>query len=123
MGKFVIKESEAGFHFNLVADNGQTIGSSEKYKSEASCRDGIDSVRRCSAGEIEDQTVEGYAQVKHPKFEVYEDKGGKFRFRLKARNGEIILASQGYKTKDTCINGIESVKSNAPESPVEKEAE
>ena len=121
MGKFVIKESETGFHFNLVAGNGQIIGSSEKYKSEGSCRDGIDSVRRCSAGGVEDQTVEGFETVKHPKFEVYEDKGGKFRFRLKARNGEIILTSQGYKGKDTCLNGVESVKKNAPEAPVEKE--
>ena len=75
------------------------------------------------AGGVEDQTVEGFEKVKHPKFEVFEDKGGKFRFRLKARNGEIILASQGYKTKDTCLNGIESVKKNAPESPVVKEEE
>ena len=121
MGKFVIKETEAGFHFNLVADNDQIIGSSEKYKSESSCKDGIESVRRCSAGEIEDQTVEGYAQVKHPKFEVYEDKGGKFRFRLKARNGEIILPSQAYKDKASCLDGIASVKANAPEAEVVKE--
>ena len=123
MGKFVIKASDAGFHFNLLATNGQVIGTSEKYKSEASCRDGIESVRRCCVGEIEDQTVEGFEKVKHPKFEVFADKGGKFRFRLKARNGEIILASQAYKSMDTCLNGVESVKKNAPESPVEKEAE
>ena len=121
MGKFVIKESETGFHFNLVAGNGQIIGSSEKYKSESSCKDGIDSVRRSSVGEIEDQTVEGFATVKHPKFEVYEDKGGKFRFRLKARNGEIILPSQAYKDKASCLKGIESVKANAPEAEVVKE--
>jgi uncharacterized protein YegP (UPF0339 family) len=121
MGKFVIKESEAGFHFNLVAANGQIIGRSEKYKSEASCRDGIDSVRRCSAGGVEDQTVEGFETVKHPKFEVYEDKGGKFRFRLKARNGEIILPSQAYKDKASCLKGIESVKANAPDAEVVKE--
>ncbi len=121
MGKFVIKESETGFHFNLVAGNGQIIGSSEKYKSEASCRDGIDSVRRCSAGGVEDQTVEGFETVKHPKFEVYEDKGGKFRFRLKARNGEIILPSQAYTDKASCLKGIESVKANAPDAEVVKE--
>ena len=121
MGKFVIKVSEAGASFNLLATNGQVIGVSEVYKTEASCRDGIESVRRCSAGEIEDQTVEGYAQVKHPKFEVYEDKGGKFRFRLKARNGEIILPSQAYADKAACLNGIESVKANAPEAEVVKE--
>ena len=49
------------------------------------------------------------------KFELYEDKAGEFRFRLKAGNGEIILVSEGYKQKASAENGIESVKNNAPE--------
>jgi len=48
------------------------------------------------------------------KFEIYNDKAGEFRFRLKASNGQTILASEGYKTKASCDNGIESVKKNAP---------
>jgi uncharacterized protein YegP (UPF0339 family) len=48
------------------------------------------------------------------KFEVFEDKAGKYRFRLKAGNGEIILASQGYIQKSSAKNGIESVKTNSP---------
>jgi uncharacterized protein len=51
--------------------------------------------------------------VKNPKFEMYTDKGGAFRFRLKARNGQNILASEGYSSKPGCKNGIESVKKNA----------
>jgi uncharacterized protein YegP (UPF0339 family) len=47
------------------------------------------------------------------KFEVYKDKGGKYRFRLKATNGQVILASQGYKTKVSAMNGIASVQRNA----------
>lgn len=47
------------------------------------------------------------------KFEVYADKAGEFRFRLKASNGQAILASEGYKTKASCLNGVESVKKNA----------
>ncbi|MDN3652516.1 YegP family protein [Thalassotalea ponticola] len=47
------------------------------------------------------------------KFEIYEDKAGEFRFRLKAGNGQNILASEGYKAKSGCVNGIESVKKNA----------
>lgn len=47
------------------------------------------------------------------KFELYKDKAGEFRFRLKAGNGEIILASEGYKQKDSALNGIESVRKNA----------
>jgi len=49
-----------------------------------------------------------------PVFEWYCDKGGKFRFRLKAVNGEIIAVSEAYSSKDACLNGIESVKKNAP---------
>ncbi len=47
------------------------------------------------------------------KFELYKDKAGEFRFRLKAGNGEIILASEGYKQKASAENGIESVRKNA----------
>ena len=47
------------------------------------------------------------------KFEIYTDKRGEFRFRLKAGNGKIILASEGYKSKASCINGIESVRVNS----------
>ncbi len=49
------------------------------------------------------------------KFEIFKDKAGKFRFRLKATNGEILLASEAYESKAGCKNGIESVKANAPE--------
>lgn len=48
-------------------------------------------------------------------FELYADKADQFRFRLKAGNGEIILASQGYSAKASALNGIESVKANAPD--------
>ena len=57
---------------------------------------------------------------KNPKFEVYKDKAGEFRFRLKARNGEIIAVSEGYVQKISCMNGIESVRNNAPDATVEK---
>ena len=46
------------------------------------------------------------------KFECYTDKAGEFRFRLKAGNGEIVLASEGYTSKAACENGIESVQKN-----------
>lgn len=50
------------------------------------------------------------------KFEIYTDNGGEFRFRLVASNGQNILASEGYKTKASCLNGIESVKKNAQDA-------
>ena len=58
--------------------------------------------------------------VTNPKFEVYTDKAGEFRFRLKAKNGEIIAVGEGYKTKASCLNGIDSIRRNAPEASVEK---
>ena len=121
MGKFVMKQVNTGVKFNLKASNGEIIAVSEIYTTEAACKKGIESVRANSAAEIEDLTVEPIVEVKHPKYQVYQDKAGEYRFRLKARNGEIIAASESYKTKASCLNGIDSVKRNAPESPVVKE--
>jgi uncharacterized protein YegP (UPF0339 family) len=50
------------------------------------------------------------------KFEIYEDNASKFRFRLKAGNGQVILTGQGYKDKAGVLNGIESIRNNAPDS-------
>ena len=120
MGKFVVKATKTGFVFNLKAGKGEVIATSESYKSKDTCLNGIESVRKCCEGGIgiEDQTVEGFEKLTHPKFEVYADKAGEFRFRLKARNGEIIAVSEGYKAKASCMNGIESVKKNAPEAQI-----
>ncbi|MBR5537416.1 MAG: YegP family protein [Clostridia bacterium] len=119
MGKFVMRKTNTGFKFDLKAGNGEVIATSEVYAAEASCKNGIESVRKnAPIAAVEDQTVEGYAAQKHPKFEIYTDKAGEFRFRLKATNGQIIAVSEGYKAMASCKNGIESVKKNAPEAPV-----
>ena len=52
------------------------------------------------------------------KFELYTDAAGKFRFRLKAGNGEIIAVGEAYESKASALNGIESIKKNAPEAAV-----
>ena len=120
MGKFILKQTGTGFKFDLKAGNGETIATSEVYTTEAACLNGIESVKKNCIGEVEDQTAEEVVEVKHPKFEVYTDKAGEFRFRLKARNGEIIAVSEGYTSKAGCLNGVESVKKNAPEAEVVK---
>ncbi|MFQ5950950.1 MAG: YegP family protein [Candidatus Geothermarchaeales archaeon] len=56
----------------------------------------------------------GRTRRARPKFEIFRDETGEFRFRLKAPNGEIIGVSEGYKSKGGCKGGIESVKRNAP---------
>jgi uncharacterized protein YegP (UPF0339 family) len=53
-----------------------------------------------------------------PVFEWYTDKQGKYRFRLKAANGEIIAVSEAYSSKEGCVKGIESVKANAAKAKV-----
>ena len=121
MGKFEVKKVKSGVKFNLKAGNGEIIATSEVYTTEAACMKGIASVRRCCVGPVEDQTVEDFQVLKHPKFEVYVDKAGEYRFRLKARNGEIIAVGEGYKAKASCENGIESVRKNAAEGKIEKE--
>jgi hypothetical protein len=52
------------------------------------------------------------------KFEIFKGKDGDFRFRLKAANGQVIAQGQGYKSKDACSKGIESIKKNAPKAKV-----
>ena len=121
MGKFVIRETKTGIKFDLKAGNGEVIATSEVYASEAACRNGVASVQKnAPVAAVENQTVEGYAAEKHPKFEVYADKAGEFRFRLKATNGQVIAVSEGYKAMASCLNGIESVKKNAVDAPVVK---
>ncbi len=124
MGKFVVKKTATGYTFRLKAGNGEIIATSEVYSSIDSCENGIESVRKnAPIAALEDQTEEGYTTQKHPKFEVYLDKKGEPRFRLKARNGEVIAVSQGYSSKTSCLNGVESVRKNAPEATVEHEQE
>lgn len=121
MGKFVVKQVKTGVMFNLKASNGEVIATSEVYSSEAACLKGVESVRKNAVeAKLEDQTVENYEAVTNPKFEVYTDKAGEFRFRLKAKNGEIIAVGESYKAKASCLNGIDSIRRNAPEASVEK---
>ena len=108
MGKFVITQRKDGeYQFNLKAGNGQVILSSEGYSAKASCTNGIESVRTNSA-------VEG-------RFESKESSNGKFFFNLKASNGQIIGSSQMYESAASRDNGIESVKTNAPDATVDDE--
>ena len=120
MGKFVVKETKTGFVFNLKAGNGEVIAVSEVYSSEAACMKGIESVRKNAVeAKLEDQTLPEYRTLTNPKFEMYMDRAGFYRFRLKARNGEIIAVSEIYSARAGCLNGIESVRKNAAEAQTE----
>ena len=119
-GKFEIKVSDKGtFRFSLKAGNGEVIAISQTYSTIAACKKGIESVRRNAVdAKLEDQTADPVETVTNPKFEVYMDNAGEFRFRLKARNGENILSGEGYTAKAGCLKGIDSIRRNAPEADV-----
>lgn len=99
-------DSADEYRFRLKASNGEIILSSEGYKTSAGCMNGIRSVQENS------KIAE--------RFESYQDKAGKYRFRLKAANGEVIGASEAYETEASCKAGIESVKRWANESKIKE---
>lgn len=103
MGKFVItKRTNGEFQFNLKANNGQTILSSEGYSTKAGCTGGIESVQKNSKDDS--------------KFDKLESKSGKWYFNLKATNGQIIGSSEMYESTSGRDSGITSVKTNAPDA-------
>jgi uncharacterized protein YegP (UPF0339 family)/large-conductance mechanosensitive channel len=110
MPKFQIYKDAAGkYRFRLRADNNKIIAAGEAYETYAGCLNGIRSIQRNFNAPVEDTTVEGQ-RFSNPKFQVYKDNAGKFRFHLNARNGEIIAdSSEGYETKEACLNGIDVV--------------
>lgn len=112
--KFVIKESKKGFVFNLKATNGETIATSEVYTSLDGCKNGIKSIQKnAPIAAVEDQTAKEVVKAKNPKFEIYMDKAKKFRFRLKAGNGQIIATGEAYEALKNCKAGVASVQKNA----------
>jgi len=118
MGQFVFKQTPSGgFTFVLKAGNGQVIAQSQVYKTLDTLKTGVASVKKnAPIAQVEDQTKEGFETVKNPKFEVYADKKGEFRFRLKAANGQIVATGEGYTALKSCLNGIESIRKNAPDA-------
>ncbi len=110
MGTFTIKKVASGFKFDLLASNGEVVATSEVYKTAAACRKGIQSVIvNAEKAAIEDLSALD-APIANPKFQLYRDKAGRFRFRLRSRNGSIIAVSEGYRARSGCLDGIESVR-------------
>ena len=108
MGKFVISTRSNGeYQFNLKADNGQVILTSEGYKAKDSCLNGVESVKKNSGND--------------DRYERKEAKNGKHYFNLKASNGQVIGSSQMYEGESGMENGIDSVKRNAPSASVSED--
>ena len=130
MGTFIIKKTPSGaFNFSLIASNKEKIAvSSQVYTTKSACKKGIESVGKNAARCIEENRIEDLTlkkapdRVPFPKFEIYYDKAGLFRYRLFASNGEsIAISEEGYKSKSGCIGGMKSVAVNAAD-PVVTEA-
>ncbi len=121
-GRFELKKSKDGrFVFNLYASNGNIIATSQVYSSSSSAVNGIKSViANAERAQIEDQTVKNTVPIPYPKWEIYLDKSGEYRFRLSASNGSCICHSQGYTAKSSCKNGIDSIRRFAKNSEIEK---
>ncbi len=114
---FQLKTAKDGqTYFTLTAGNGEVIGKSEMYKAKSSAENGIASVQK-------NAPIAEADGEKNPKFETKEGNDGKTYFNLTATNGEVILSSQGYASKDGAINGIESVKKNAPAAEIDDQTE
>ena len=117
MSYFLLRQLPTGFKFDLKAPNGQTIATSEVYETKAACRKGMESVKKSAPkAKLEDRTEPDFTPCTNPRFELYADRSGHFRFRLRSRNGKIIAVSEGYSTKSACKNGISSVRTNAREA-------
>ena len=126
-GTFVYSKTANGnYNFRLKAPNLETLAVCESpYKSIASCKQGIESTRRFANSPIEDQTLKKAGEpLPNPKYEMYIDKAGKFRYRLRANNGIIIIISEaGYATKDGCKKGIQSIAKWAENAEVTTDIE
>ncbi len=106
MGTFVIKTRSNGeFQFNLKADNGKVILTSEGYTTKANCESGIESVRRNAPEDA--------------RYDRLVATNGKPYFNLKATNGQVIGTSEMYESTENRDNGIESVKDNAPGAAID----
>ena len=125
MGYFVMKKTATGYNFSLYASNKVKIAvASGVYASKATCQKGIASIKvnavKCvNEDRIEDQTLKEVEKKTCPRFEIYFDKAGLYRYRLIAANGEsIAMSEEGYKSKTGCVGGIKSVAQNAPDAEI-----
>ena len=122
----VFYDSVCRYRFHLKATNGQIIAVSQSYGTKESALKAIASIQKSAPNaKIADSTpkepIPDSAHrgiVQDPDFEIQFDSAGKFRFHLKAANGEIIAASQSYLSRGSAEKGIASIKRNAPTAKI-----
>ncbi len=122
-GRFEINKSRDGkkYFFNLYASNKVGIATSQMYSTAQSALIGVKSViANAKSAPIEDQTLKSFEPLGFPKWIIYVDKGGKYRFHLAAANGSNVCHSQGYTTKKACKNGIDSIIRSSKNAEIDK---
>ena len=105
-----IRNTKRGYKFDVIAKNRQLLATSEIYDTFDLCKDGVAHTYEAISSPVEDQTELTYEVIDGSKYELYTDRVGEFRFRLKSENNAILLVSEGYKTKPSCLNAINSIK-------------
>jgi uncharacterized protein YegP (UPF0339 family) len=121
-GTFFIKKTEKNFfRFSLYAANGKTVLTSQNYATLHNCREGIEAIKKNALSPIEDQTLQKVVNKKYPKYEIYLDTAGQFRYRMMAVNGQnIAISEDGYITKSGCLKGIEAISRVAVDAEIDE---
>ncbi|HTJ85437.1 MAG TPA: DUF1508 domain-containing protein [Polyangiaceae bacterium] len=104
----ILKASNGEYYFNLVAANGEVIGTSELYGTKSAAQKGVDAVKALIVKQLRTEAAETGGAA----FEVFDGKDGDTHFHLRAANGEIVLMSEGYADDDGALDGIESLRTN-----------
>ena len=107
----VYKDINGKFRFRLRSANNKIVVVSEAYENKSGCINGIKSIQKNCQSRIEDKTIDR-EKLQFPKYELFIDTDFKFRFNLKAANGQVIGSSEAYNSKKGCKKGIEAVKNS-----------
>ena len=125
--RFVYRKTDKGnYVYKLYSSNHRVIAiGGEPYSSLASMKTGIQSIIKNAAdAPVEDQTLKKVVEQKCPKWEVYLDAKGEYRFRLKASNGNIVcITNDGYLSKPACKNGMQAIAKAAVNAEIVQEEE
>ena len=121
-GKFIIYSMSPGkVIFSLKACNGQVIATSPPFSSSEVCEEKIELVKKLSVNiPVDDKAISADSTIPFPKFELVCEEKSSYRFMLKTDNDTVLLYSDVYKAKASCLNGIDSIRRNAPSSPVHR---
>lgn len=118
--QFEVREASNGEpYFVLKAGNGSILGKSETYSSKANVDKGIASVMKNAAvSDIDDLTADE-APKRNAEFELFKGKSGDIFFRMRAKNGKILFTSEGYSSKQSAQNGLETIVELAKEAVIQ----